>query len=454
MADPLRKESESRNLSARRLRPVPGRPATPPRETSRDYAHPYRPFPLGLVNSVGRGIAAVGLSRPLTPEGIIADAARRAGAPKGFRGLTDDYREGLEVLIESIEREADLNTLGRMIVRGRLTATLRSRFGAELLMDADPSILDASLAPPVVITGLQRTGTTLLHRLMAADRRFRSLSSWEVLDPAPRTRGGGRREDPRLRAARMAEKGAAWMSPDFFAVHPIDHRAPEEDVLLLDTTFKSQVAEAILRVPSYSLWLEQADSTPAYDFMRKLFLLFQRSDRRPFWILKTPHHLEYLDVLMTVFPEARVVQGHRDPSKTLGSFLSMVAHGHGMFTDRVDAPEIGCRWSRKCLRMVQKGMDARAALPPDEERRRFLDVQFADLMREPLQVLERIYDFAGLDFDAEAEASASRMLGVHGRYRYGRHVYDLADFGIRPQEVRHDYGAYISRYRIPMEDGR
>ena len=125
-----------------------------------------------------------------------------------------------------------------------------------------------------------------------------------------------------------------------------------------------------------------------------------------------------------------------------------------MFTDSVDAPEIGCRWSRKCLRMVQKGMEARAALPTGEEGRLFLDVQFADLIREPLRVLERIYDFAGLEFDAEAEASASRMLDGHGRYRYGRHVYDLADFGISPQEVRRDYDAYISHYRVPMEDGK
>ena len=454
MADPLKKESDTRNLSARRLRAVPRHPVPPPRETSRDYARPYRPFPLGLVNSVGRGLAAAGLMRPLTVESIIADAARAADAPKGFRGLTDDYREGLEVLVESIEREAGLNTLGRMIVRGRLTSTLRSRFGAELVFEADASILDATLAPPVIITGLQRTGTTLLHRLMAADRRFRSLSSWEVLDPAPRRQGGRRQEDPRLRAARRAEKGAAWMSPDFFAVHPIDHLAPEEDVLLLDATFKSQVAEAILRVPSYSLWLEKADSTPAYDFMRKLLLLFQRSRRRPFWILKTPHHLEYLDILLKVFPDARVVQGHRDPSKTLGSFLSMVAHGHGMFTDSVDAPEIGCRWSRKCLRMVQKGMDVRTALPPAEESRRFLDVQFADLIRDPLQVLQEIYNFAGLEFDGEAEAAASRMLADHGRYRYGRHVYSLADFGTSPAEVRHDYDSYISRYRVPMEEDK
>ncbi len=420
------------------------------RVTSRDYAHPYRPFPLGLINSIGTGFENMGVSRPLKTESIIRSAAGAAGVDSDADWLSNDYREGLEVLVDSINSEARLNTVGKMITRGRLTSALKTRFNAETLINADPGLLETPLSPPIIITGLQRTGTTLLHRLMAADRRFRSLSSWEVLNPLPPGKKSG--EDSRIKTARWTEKAASWMSPDFFAVHPIDYQAPEEDVLLLDYSFRSTVAEAILRVPSYSSWLESVDSEPAYRFMRKLLLLFQSTESRPFWILKTPHHLEYLDVLLSVFPEARVIQGHRDPSKTIGSFLSMVSHGHGMFSDSPDPLEIGEHWMRKCLRMTTRGMAHRNRLTREAESRQFLDVHFSNLVSNPLSVLEDIYHFIGLDFDKEAEATARKLIEGHGRYRYGRHDYQLLDFGFTTPDIRDTFSEYRWKYNVPDED--
>ena len=440
--------------------PAPVETHTTPREstaeegtriTSRNYTKPYRPFPLKTINAVGRVLGTAGIRRRITPAGVIKSAAKAVGMPWDFQGYSEDYREGLEVLIDSIESEADLNTVGRMITRGRLTGILKARFRAEDEWRKRPEILGAHLSPPLIITGLQRTGTTLLHRLISSDPRFRSLSSWEVLDPSPPP-ASGRGKDPRIIAAQRAEKGAAWMSPDFFAVHPIDHKAPEEDVLLLDTTFRSTVAEAILHVPRYAAWLESADSTPAYRFMRRLLLLFQSRDERDAWILKTPHHLEFLDVLFDVFPEAKIVQTHRDPSKTMGSFLSMVAHGYGMFSDSPNPLVIGNHWSRKCLRMVEKGMEYRKSLEPEEASRTFLDVQFADLIADPLAVLAQIYEFADLEFDERSFRRAQLFLDNHGRHRYGRHVYNLADFNRSADEIRSDFSDYISEYAIPVEE--
>ena len=421
------------------------------RETSRDYHNPYRPFPLSIVNAVGRIVESAGFSRPMAVEPIIRAAGKAAGLPSGYLGEDQSYREGLDVLVDSVESESRLNPIGKMITRSRLTGILRARFQAERLLIMRPDILSARLAPPVIITGLQRTGTTLLHRLLAADRRFRSLSSWEVLDPSPPP-ASRRGEDPRLKAARRAEKGAAWMAPDFFAVHPIDHQAPEEDVLLLDNSFHSTVAEAILRVPSYAAWLESVDSTPAYEFMRKLLLLFQAEDTRPRWVLKTPHHLEYLDILLKVFPEAKVIQTHRDPAQTTGSFLSMVGHGYGMFSDSPDTMEIGRHWNRKCRRMVEKGMAYRRSLSPETEAGTFMDIRFSDLITDPVAVLKRIYGFIGLEFDNIAEEEARGFLNSNGRHRFGRHVYRLSDFGLCTDEIRADYSDYRTVYAIPDEE--
>ncbi len=425
-------------------------PRPSPRVTSRDYAHPYRPFPLGAVNAAGRALGTIGIRRPLNTDAIIKAAARAAGRPKGYTGLDDDYREGLEILIDSIETEADLNPLGRMITRGRLVTALKARFRAEELMEKNPGALDAPLSPPLVITGLQRTGTTLLHRLIADDDRFRSFASWEVLDPVPPP-PGCRGKDPRLKAALRAEKGAAWIAPDFFAVHPIDYRAPEEDVLLLDNTFRSTVAEAILNVPTYAAWVESADSTPAYLFMRKIMLLLQAENPRPYWILKTPHHLEFLDTLRAVFPEAKIVQTHRDPVTAVGSFLSMVAHGYGMFTDAPNPKSIGRHWMRKCLRMVENGMNYRDSLPHSEEQETFLDVQYIDLMGNPIGTLSGILDFAGIAFGEDQEAAAEAFLLGHGRHRFGKHAYDPTDFGYEKETIRSLFSEYRNRYNVPDE---
>jgi len=415
----------------------------PTRVTSRDYAHPYRPLPIAAANAMGRGLRDLGLRRELRAEAIVAAATRAAGSGP----MSDDFREGLGVLVESIEREADLTPVGRMITRRRLVGALAARFRAEARMAANPAALDAPLAQPIIITGLQRTGSTLLHRLIAADGRVRSLSSAEVLNPVPPVLRPGK-EDPRVRAARAAERGARWLAPDFFAVHPIDHRAPEEEVLVLDLTLRSTVAEAILRVPTYSAWLEGTDSTPAYAFLRRLMLMLQADELRPMWVLKTPHHLEYLDVLLAVFPEAKVVQTHRDPAQTVASFLSMVAHGYGMFSDRVRTREIAAHWLAKCLRMTERGMAVRAALDPAAERATFLDVQYRELIADPIGTVDRIYAFAGADFPATARADATAFLAADDHEAHGRHAYDLADFGLTREGVREAFADYIEEYGL------
>src|SRR6185503_18919343 len=126
---------------------------------------------------------------------------------------------------------------------------------------------------------------------------------------------------------KLSERTLAWLAPEFFAIHPVEADAAEEDVLLLDHSFTSQAPEATLHVPTYAAWLETQDLEPAYRYLARALKLLSWQKPRQFWVLKTPHHMEYLDELFRVFPGATVIQTHRDPQKTMGSFCSMVAHG-------------------------------------------------------------------------------------------------------------------------------
>ncbi len=298
-----------------------------------------------------------------------------------------------------------------------------------------------------MIAGLQRTGTTMLHRLIAADPRARALMSWEALHPAPLP-GEGRTGSFRRRAeAKGAELGLRALAPEFFAIHPVESDAPEEDVLLLDHAFTSQAPEATLHVPTYAAWLEGQDMVPAYRWLARALavLAWQRSG--DFWVLKTPNHMENLRELLTVFPDAIIVQTHRDPHATMGSFCSMVAHGRGVFSDHVDAREVGRHWLRKVRRMIDRSLSARA----EGAEASCVDVSYYDLLKDPLEEVSRIYAHAGLSLDAPAEAAMRAVLARDVQHRYGRHVYRTRDFGLSPARIEETFADYRARFGIRRE---
>jgi hypothetical protein len=370
-----------------------------PRETSTDYRRPHRPRALRVANRVLGGLLARKLVRVPLDESSLIEAAETA------TGLLDlgeaSFRQPMRVLLRSVEEEARLHAVGRFITRTRLVSTLATRMRLEELVRRNPAIEKEQLARPIVIVGLPRTGTTLLHRLLAADARIRALASWEAIHPVP-LEGDGEKQR-RIAYVQRSERALEYMAPDFFAVHPIDALAPEEDVLLLDLAFRSTVPESTLRVPTYAHWLEQEDQSPAYRYMARVLraLQWQRKPADPDWrwVLKTPHHLEWLGELLSVLPDAVLVWTHRDPKQVVPSFCSMIAHGRGVFSDDVDPHEIGRTWLRKAVRMVDRAMDARGRVG----EKRFVDVRYADLVADPISVVRAIEERAGLSWTRDAE---------------------------------------------------
>lgn len=417
------------------------------RVTSSDYRRPYRPRSIALLNRLGEAAPLGPLGARLEVDALIAAARRRSGLER-FDG--EEFREPLERLVDAIEREARLTATGRLITRTRLVGILKNRLRAQALFEQHPEILDEKVDAPVFIVGLQRTGTTMLQRLLAADPGLRALSSWEALNPAPLARRRWHRRDPRIVQAVRGEKGLRYLAPDFFAIHPVEAEAPEEEVILLDHTFLSTVAESVLHVPSFAAWLEQQDQTPAYRYLAKMLQLLQWQARGDRWILKTPHHLEWLDTLLAVFPDARIVQTHRDPVKTLASFCSMIAHGRGVFSDEVDPHEVGAHWSRKTRRQVDRAMAARDASAAQGGG--FLDVSYYDLMADPMAQVQRIYDFIGRPLDERVRGLMLASRQANPQHKHGEHRYRLEDFGLDRDQVEAGFASYRARHAIPRED--
>ncbi|GAB92630.1 sulfotransferase family protein, partial [Gordonia rhizosphera] len=306
-----------------------------------------------------------------------------------------------------------------------------------------PEITDLPITPPIVIAGLQRSGTTMLHRLIGADPQMRSVGSWEVVHVLPRKHEKPGKPTVRIAQTRLAEWSLRYLNPQFFAIHAVEADGPEEDVLLQEYSLLSQVPEAMLTVPSYADWLAHQDMHGSYAYLKTLLQVLAFQNPRPRWVLKTPAHLEHLDTLLDVFPDAVIVQTHRDPLRTTASFSSMLAHGHSMFSDHVDAEAVARHWLRRNGDMVDRALDVRA-IRPDV----FLDVRYDDLIDDPMAQVERIYAAAGFVLTDSTRSRMEEHRAGHAQNAHGVHRYTLEEFGIREAEVNAVYARYRAAFDL------
>ncbi len=375
---------------------------------------------------------------------LLAEAARRTGL--------DDFGdpvflEPFERLLRSLREEAQLNATGRAMQFERNVGLLVNRLRTEDHYRRHPEIEDEAIDRPLVIVGLARTGTTMLHRMMASDSRWLALLWYESRNPAPLPEAvGDGAVDPRIRDAEAEVAAMLEGSPDLIAAHPMDAHAPDEEIMLIEHAFTSWNPEAFSRVPGYSAHLDRIDLASGYRYLHRLlrFLQWQkhgRGETATRWVLKAPYHLGSLDALFDTFPDARIAMTHRDPVQTVPSLASLVRTLRVLGSDSVDPLEIGAHWSRRWSAALERAIAARAA-----REERFLDVYYDDLVRDPMAQVRRIYEHAGLPLTAEAEASMRRWAVENERDRRPIHAYTLEEFGYTREGLRRDFAAYWDRF--------
>jgi hypothetical protein len=400
----------------------------------------YRKHPLWFrsLNFIWKKSYSMG-GRPTLKKDELIQAARNE---TGLNDLGRDFwDEPLERLIHSLNHEARLHPIGFFISRKRIINLLAVRLRTEYWFRKHPEILDQELYPPMVIVGLQRTGTTKLHRLLTADPENRVIRSWEAINPAPfHNRMNGK--DKRIHSAGASEKGLRLIAPGFFAIHPVEHTAPEEDILLLDVTFLSTTPEATTHVPSYASWLEQTDQSYAYEYGGRLLRLLQWQQPGVRWILKSPHHLEFLPLIEKYFSQPRFLWNHRDITECIPSFLSMVCHSRSIFSDEVSMKEVTQHWVRKTSHMLEQGLAYRRQSGNPEK---FTDIFYEELVNNPMGQLEQIYKpYGGISGTLRDRFRLAEVENPYGKY--GIHEYSLEDFGLTREELSSRNLAYQELY--------
>jgi hypothetical protein len=420
------------------------------------WSAPERPEWVRLVNAGGVPVFADAAARRFTIEDLLAEARAAAGIDDG--GDADfgpgDFREPLEVLLPALESEAQLTVLGRWLTRRHLLRLLGVRIQIARYLQADPGAVDEPITAPLVVTGAPRTGTTILHGLLASDPALRAPLGWELLLPVPPPEPGADVE-ARIALAETELRGFAGVDPGLDAIHEYGARNPKECVSSMSFAFRSEEFVVRYSVPSYTSWLLSSDLRPAYDYHRLVLALLQRrwpASHRPQWVLKSPVHVHSLPTVLDVYPDAQIAVTHRDPLEVLGSVSSLVAHLRWVHSDTVNPAEIGRHHAELYARSLNALATSSATTAPDPrlaEPRRLHSGSYADLVVDPVAAAEACYASWGIPFSDAARAGMVNYVNARPRGRHGTHEYALGDFGLDLAAERARFAPYIRAFNVP-----
>ncbi|MBN1240490.1 MAG: sulfotransferase [Gammaproteobacteria bacterium] len=399
---------------------------------------------VGALNTGGRALQRVGIDGPgLDLESLEHSAKRRAD-------LADfgawPFEDPLERLLEAYRRESRLTMLGRITVREMIVSLLENLLHLEADRARDPSIEQVPIAKPVFIIGLPRTGTTLLHGLMSRDSANRVPLTWEVMFPSRRDREPDRAAETRKRtASRLA--WANRLAPEFKKIHPIAPDLPQECIAITAQVFMSIQFHTTHDVRSYEDWFENDSQKLAYDFHRRFLQHLEPNDPGKRWVLKAPGHLFALGALLERYPDARIIQTHRDPLRVMASMASHATVLRRAFSDHADPREIAADWTDRWSRALHDFLDVRDRSAPGQ----FLDVAFDEIESAPIGTIEKIYDFLGWPLADEAKGAMQSFLAANPKNKHGVHRYSLAEYGLDRAAELARFRRYCDRFDIPVQ---
>jgi hypothetical protein len=378
----------------------------------------------------------------LQMEDLLRDAERETG----LKDFGDNaFLEPLRILLAAAEGEGRLHRYGRGVLHGMVLHTLRNRLHVQSYWKRHPQALELPIRSPVFIVGMPRTGTTLLFNLLAQDPAHRWLPQWEALTPAPPpSYNPDQRREYAVGANRLIDK----VLPGLRAIHSTGPDDPEECGPLLRNSFESEQFWVLFDVPSYLDWLGKRERTRSYRYYRNQLKLLQHQRPGRRWLLKSPAHLLALNALLAVFPDANVIQTHRDPLKALPSFCSLVGTNRGLSTAAGDFQRLGAETAILLSDRLNRCFEVRRGAAGH-----FHDVQYQALIQDPIGTVEAIYRRFGFDLTEEVLQLMRKFLTDNPRHKHGAHRYSLAQFGLDADTERARFRDYTARFEVPLEQG-
>jgi len=364
------------------------------------------------------------------------------------------WRDGLERLLDDLAGPARLNDLGRTIVEAEVAGYMGNRMEILAWRTTHPEVAEGEVVRPIVIVGQPRTGTTILYDLLAQDPANRAPLTWEVDRPVPPPESATYDSDPRIDEAEVVAAMPDLLIPGFTDFHPLGARLAQECVRMTGGDFRSMIFPTQYDVPEYDRWLlHEADMSPAYRWHRMYLQHLQSRHPGDRWLLKSPAHLWSMGALLAEYPDALVVQTHRDPVRVIASISALVALLRSMASDHSSVARAAGQYAEDILLGLERSVEARrdGTVPAGQ----VVDVQYAEFLADPFATIGTVYDALGLEFTALAESRMREVLTTHpGDGGGGGSRYRFADTGLDAGELRERGRDYQEYFGVPDEPVR
>lgn len=383
---------------------------------------------LGLKNRSG-----------INPDEMLEIAAKRCGR--------DDFGDkhflvGFRVLCRSLEKEAKLHAAGQVIAKNMLLNSLLCRLELALRWQERPEVLNEPVREPVIIVGPARGGTTLLFNLLALDDRFRFFQAWEARRPGISHENQKEVEKAKRKAAselRMMN----YMRPELKKIHYMAAEEPEECNVLLTNSFEAIIFPYMFLIETYYDWYNEQTHRYAYSYYHKQLQWAQRYTPGKRWLLKTPSHLAAFKALIDQFPDAIIIHTHRDLLESLPSNCSLKYNLKSMMSYEVDKKKLGEFIMSDLLKILKTAGDVRA-----QNQVNVIDIQYDDLITNPMAVLKRIYTHIREDFTDGVQRRIMQYLSSNPKDKFGRHRYHLEEFGLDEKTLLEKFDFYYQSHGL------
>jgi hypothetical protein len=383
-----------------------------------------------------------------TTDDVLKLAAQRTGLTETE---SDSWREGLALMLDELNNSPAFTPSGRERVLDDATNALGRRLQVHGYIQAHPEVLDSPVERPLFVLGMPRTGTTVISYLLDQDPARRSLLHWQCVDPIPPASTEMLRTDPRcLSLLDEQRKILEFIKQANMALpHWEDADGPTEDMFIHNQDFKGLSWDSFLPTDRYARWLfDQADMSSTYEYQKRYLQVLQ-SKAPGNWSLKMPSHSVHIEALLKVFPDARLVWAHRDPYKATGSLCNLwrLPQSLVMNTELLDQTEMARNAAWQMQYHVERPLRARDRIGDD----RFFHMYYHEMMRDPMDVMRRLYEWADEPLTTETEARMQNWLAAHPQDRFALNSYTLDQYGLSVQQLEPIFAEYLDTFAIELE---
>jgi len=382
----------------------------------------------------------------LTRDALIAEARSRTG----LKDFGDEwFFVNLDALLPSLRDEARLSPAGVAYAWETFVTSLVNRLRFIDTVKRHPEIDEEQVDVAAIVCGLPRTGSTMLHRMLASAPAMTGVRWYETKNYAPFPGEERGRPEPRRAAARLLLDEMLAGIPDLMSIHPMDLDQPDEELMILGHHFSSTMIEGTFFVPGFAHWLMRQDHTQSYRDLERVLKLLQRNEpsrRGRKWVLKTPGHLMGIGSAIEVFPDAKLIMTHRDPLKIVPSWASMEYSLYRMVSDSITPEEVGTFWLDRLAELLNNFVTVRAAV----HGRNFVDVRYTEQLADPVATGRRVLEACGITVTQEIEDGMAEWIEANRREDRAPHNYTLEEFGLDKAVIEEKFATYRQNFLEPV----